>query len=44
MLDEGTPDMVVAFPGGRGTADMKMRARLAGVEVIEAAAQTGGNL
>lgn len=33
MLDEGRPDMVVAFPGGRGTADMVMRARLAGVIV-----------
>lgn len=44
MLDEGEPDLVVAFPGGRGTADMMMRARSAGVEVIEAAAQTGGTL
>jgi hypothetical protein len=42
MLDEGRPDVVVAFPGGRGTADMMMRARSAGVEVIEAASQTGG--
>ena len=35
MLDEGRPDLVVAFPGGRGTADMVRRARKAGVEVIE---------
>jgi hypothetical protein len=35
MLDEGKPDLVVAFPGGRGTADMVQRARSAGVEVIE---------
>ena len=35
MLDEGKPDLVVAFPGGRGTADMMRRAREAGVEVIE---------
>jgi hypothetical protein len=42
MLDEGRPDVVVAFPGGRGTADMMMRARSAGVEVIKAASQTGG--
>jgi predicted Rossmann-fold nucleotide-binding protein len=35
MLDEGRPDLVVAFPGGRGTADMVARARKAGVEVIE---------
>jgi hypothetical protein len=40
MLDEGRPDVVVAFPGGRGTADMVRRARAAGVEVIEAAAET----
>jgi hypothetical protein len=44
MLDEGRPDVVVAFPGGRGTEDMMMRARSAGVDVIEAAAQTGGTL
>jgi hypothetical protein len=44
MLDEGRPDVVVAFPGGRGTADMMMRAGSAGVEVIEAASQTGGTL
>lgn len=36
MLDEGKPDLVVAFPGGRGTADMVKRARAAGVRVIEA--------
>ncbi len=35
MLDEGKPDLVVAFSGGRGTADMVKRARAAGVEVIE---------
>lgn len=35
MLDEGKPDLVVAFPGGRGTADMVRRAKAAGVEVIE---------
>ncbi len=35
MLAEGKPDLVVAFPGGRGTADMVRRARKAGVEVIE---------
>lgn len=31
----GKPDLVVAFPGGRGTADMVQRARAAGVEVLE---------
>ena len=35
MLDEGKPDLVIAFPGGRGTADMVRRARAAGVKVIE---------
>lgn len=35
MLDEGKPDLVVAFPGGRGTADMKRQAQRAGVKVIE---------
>lgn len=34
MLEEGKPDLVVAFPGGRGTADMVSRAEKAGVEVI----------
>ncbi len=35
MLYEGKPDLVVAFPGGAGTTDMKKQARNAGVEVIE---------
>lgn len=35
MLDEGKPDLVIAFPGGAGTGDMIRRARKAGVEVIE---------
>jgi hypothetical protein len=33
MLDEGKPDLVVAFPGGRGTDDMVRRAEKAGVPV-----------
>ena len=37
MLEEGKPDLVVAFPGGRGTADMTRRAKAAGVEIIEIA-------
>lgn len=36
MLTEGKPQLVVAFPGGRGTAHMVRIAREAGVEVIEA--------
>lgn len=35
MLDEGKPDLVVAFPGGVGTADMVRRAKKAGVKTIE---------
>lgn len=35
MLDEGKPDLVIAFPGGRGTADMVRRAKAAGVKVVE---------
>src|SRR5882757_4993716 len=35
MLDEGKPNLVIAFPGGTGTADMVRRAKAAGVEVIE---------
>lgn len=34
MLKEGKPDLVVAFPGGRGTADMVRRAIAANVTVI----------
>jgi hypothetical protein len=34
MLDEGKPTLVIAFPGGKGTADMVRRAKAAGVEVI----------
>lgn len=35
MLDEGKPALVIAFPGGRGTADMVRRAKSAGLPVIE---------
>ena len=35
MIDEGKPDRVVAFPGGRGTADMVRRAKAAGLSVEE---------
>jgi len=34
MLEEGEPDLVIAFPGGRGTAGMVKLAEDAGVEVI----------
>lgn len=34
MLAEGRPDLVVAFPGGRGTADMVRKAEAAGIPVV----------
>jgi hypothetical protein len=34
MITEGKPDYVVAFKGGRGTADMIRKARAAGLVVI----------
>lgn len=33
MIDDGRPDLVLAFPGGKGTADMIRRAEAAGIEV-----------
>lgn len=35
MLRDSRPDMVVAFPGGAGTADMVARAKKAGLLVTE---------
>ena len=37
MIDEGKPDLVVAFPGGPGTTDLMQRAKMHGVKVIEVA-------
>jgi hypothetical protein len=34
MIDQGRPDLVVAFAGGNGTADMVNRAKKAGIEVV----------
>lgn len=34
MLLEGRPELVLALPGGRGTADMVSRARRAGLRVV----------
>lgn len=39
MLKVGQPDLVVAFPGGRGTDDMIARAERAGVEVLRVGAR-----
>lgn len=35
MLDDGKPTLVIAFPGGRGTADMVRRSKAADVRVME---------
>ena len=35
MLDEGKPDIVVAFPGSSGTRDMVRRAKAAAIPVIQ---------
>lgn len=37
MIDEGKPDLVAAFPGGRGTAELVRRAKAAGIEVRQIA-------
>ena len=37
MLNEGKPDLVVAFKGGRGTADCVRQARAKGIKVREIA-------
>jgi YspA, cpYpsA-related SLOG family len=34
MLEEGKPDVVIAFPGGKGTANMIKQAQEAGIRVI----------
>ena len=34
MIEDGKPDLVVACPGGRGTADMVSRAQKAGIKII----------
>ena len=44
MLEEGRPDLVVAFPGRSGTDHMKRSAQAAGIEVIDVPpAQAGSN-
>ncbi len=35
MIDEGKPDLVIAFAGGRGTANMVEQARAKGIQIIE---------
>lgn len=35
MVEAYKPQLVLAFPGGRGTADMVRRAKAAGIQVLE---------
>ena len=35
MIQDGWPDLVIAFPGGSGTADMVRQARAAGIPIRE---------
>lgn len=37
MIQEGEPDICIAFPGHGGTADCTKKARRAGIEVIQIA-------
>lgn len=34
MLDEGKPDLVIVFPGGRGSKNMVSRSRKAGIKTL----------
>ena len=43
MIDHGKPDALVAFPGGRGTADMVARAKAANIPIWEIAQEMQGN-
>lgn len=35
MIDDGKPELVIAFPGHLGTIDMCKRARACGIKVVE---------
>lgn len=35
MLKDGKPQLVIAFPGGNGTQDMVVRAKKAGLPVVD---------
>lgn len=39
QMVDSSPDVLIAFPGGRGTDHMKSRARYAGLRVIEVPGQ-----
>lgn len=34
MLRDGKPDLIIAFPGGKGTRNMKQQAREAGIKIL----------
>jgi hypothetical protein len=40
MIDEGRPDLVIAFQGGNGTANMRTQAHQRGLKVIDLAGET----
>jgi hypothetical protein len=42
MLADSRPDVVLAFPGGRHTADLVEKAAAAGVRVVHASGPKGG--
>jgi len=42
MIDEAKPQFVVAFPGNKGTRDMKFKAVAAGIKVWEVQESTTG--
>ncbi len=44
MLDEGKPNLVIAFEGGTGTNDMIKKARKVGIKVIEISKNTNSGL
>jgi hypothetical protein len=43
MVDHGRPDVAIAFPGGRDTADVVRRACAAGIRVIAIGAPRGAS-
>ena len=43
MIDDFHPDLVVAFPGGKGTADMVRRAQAAGLRIVDERTPSDGD-
>ena len=42
MLNQGCPDVVIAFRGGAGTADMVRKAQKAGIKVVDVVKEKPG--